>query len=90
MGPGPCGSGAERTSISFEREEIAHLLNAGGVGAVAVADQQGVGIEPEDVSGFGGSGRSDGSKNRDLQTFAERSLMRTFGEAIGLTGTHDD
>ena len=55
------GSGAVRewrgeNFDSFRREEIAHLLNAGGVGAVAVADQQSLGIEPEDISGFGGAG----------------------------------
>ena len=51
---------------SFRREETADLLNTGGVGAVAVADQQSVGIEPENVSGFGGSGRGDGSESRDI------------------------
>ena len=89
-GAGAVGKRRGENFDSFRREEIAHLLNTGGVGAVAVADQQSVGIEPEDISGFSGSGRGDGSENRDLQTLAKRSLARTFGETVRLTGTHYD
>ncbi len=54
-GSGAVGEWRGENFDSFRREETAHLLNTGGVGAVAVADQQSVGIEPEDVSGFSGS-----------------------------------
>src|ERR1017187_5990407 len=40
-------------------EKSADLLNAGGVGAITVADQQRCRVEPDDVSRFSSAGRGD-------------------------------
>jgi hypothetical protein len=64
------------------------LSNAGGIGAISVADEQSFGIEPEDVSGLGGRGCSDGGKSGDFESLAECGLARAFTKAIWLAGTH--
>src|SRR5712664_3481261 len=75
---------------SFWRKKSAHLLDAGGVGAIAVADEQSFGIEPEDVAGFSGGGRRDRAESGNVESLAERRVARAFGYAVWLAGTHHD
>ena len=61
------------------------------VGAVAVADQQRLGVEPENVAGFGGAGRDDLARVWELPKRKQYApLMLAFEDAIRFAGTHDD
>jgi len=65
------GQGCGKNFHASGGKQSAHLLNAGGVGAVAVADQQSLWVEPEEVSGFGGTGRCDFAEGWDVEALAE-------------------
>jgi len=84
------GQGRGENLHSLGREQIADLLNARGIGAVALADEQSFRVEPDHVSGFGSTGKHDCAERRDVQGLKKRGVARTFGYAIGLAGTEHD
>src|SRR5580692_3050882 len=87
---GAVREGGGKNFDAVRREENAHLLDAGRVGAVAMAAEERLGIEPDDVTGFGAAGRGDGAERGDLEGLAKRSVARAFGDAVRLAGTHHD
>src|ERR1700678_1644287 len=87
---GTVGQRSGKNFDSFGREHSADLTNAGRVGAVAVADEKSLRIEPNDVSGFGAGGRRDHAECGDLQGSTKRGMVRALGYAIGLARAHND
>lgn len=75
---------------AFWREEVVYVADAGGVGAVAVTDEQGFRVEPEDVAGLAGAGRVNRSEDWNILPCIERAVMSGFGDAVGFSGTHED
>jgi len=71
---------------AFGSEEGAHLLNAGGVGAIAVADEKRFGIEPEDVSGFGGGGCGDFAESWNVESSQNEAWRGPSATRFGFPG----
>ena len=90
---GGAGAVREWSGDNFDgvrREQGAHLLDASGVGAVSVTDEESFGVEPENVSGLGGAGRGDRAQGGDFERLAERGVVGAFWNAVRFAGTHDD
>ena len=64
------------------RERLAERADPLGTGAIAVADEQGVVVEPDRVASFGGRGRTHPRRNGHAGGFERR------GDGIGLVQPH--
>ena len=89
-GAGTMGERGRENLHSFRSEQVVELANTGGIRAIAVTDEESLGIEPEDVSGFGGAGRSDLAESGNVDRLAERGVVRAFDQPVRLAGTHHE
>jgi hypothetical protein len=81
----------ERSGEDFDAggEKGAELIEAGLVGAEALADEESAVVEPDEVAGFGGGGGLDFGEGGNV--FGAGGGVRVgFGNAGGLAGTHED
>ncbi len=87
---GAVGQWRGKNIDALGREQGADVLNGEIVGAVAVADEESFGIEPEHVAGFGRSWSGDCRSSPNVETLTDSGVVGGFGNAIGLAGTERD
>ena len=71
-------------------KQRSHLGDSGRISAIALADQQSSGIEPDHVSGFSFSRRLDSSELGYAQAPAELEVALRFWNAVCLAGMQAD
>src|SRR5437660_11042730 len=71
-------------------EQLAHLEDAGDFGAVSVADDQRVGIQPYHVSGFGASRGSHFPQHRNAKSLTEAAMCLGLRNTVGFSRMQED
>ena len=89
-GPGPYGNGADEHFNAVGLKQRPHLRDSGRVGAIALADQQSGGIEPDHVPGFSFSRRLNLTQRRNANAPAEFDVTLRFRNAVRLAGMQAD